>query len=125
MKVRLRFEVAIGNAPRHSLHSFSRLLQLKFRALRGHRRIAFEIMKHQFADPVSPLLLRGHGINRELQAIVRIFLRPRLPGLIDDIHSPVRQVVDPIDSSGNFRPRNLQIEPFFRMQNLRRSAAAT
>ena len=84
MKADLRLEVSGGDAARHSQYSFFRSLQLKLGAAGEDRNIAFEIMKHQSADRISPLLLCSHGVDRKLQAFVGIFLGSSLAGLVVD-----------------------------------------
>src|SRR5271165_6497560 len=64
MKSKLWVEVSSGDAPRHSQHPLSRLFQLKLRAPGEDGNVAFEIVKHQRAHAISPLLARGHGIDR-------------------------------------------------------------
>ena len=62
----------------------------------------------------------GHGVDGKLQALVGVFLRSSLTGLVvDDVHAAVGGAIDPVDSPGNFRAGDLHVEPFFRVQNLR------
>src|SRR5580700_3674449 len=119
MKADLGLEVSGGDAARRSQYSFSRSLQLKLGTAGEDRNVAFEIVKYQRSDLISPLLVCGHGINRKLQTLVGVFLGPSLAGLVvDDVHAAVGGAIHPIDSPGHFRAGNLHVEPFFRVQNL-------
>ena len=120
VKADLRLEVPSGDAARHGQYSFSRSLQLKLGAAGEDRNVAFEIVKHQGPDRISPLLICSHGVDRKLQALVCVFLGSSLTGLVvDNVYAAVGGAIDPIDSAGNLRAGDLHVEPFFRVQNFR------
>jgi hypothetical protein len=116
VEIWFRFEVPFRNASRHRLHAFARFFQLKLGSLRNHREVPFQIVEHQLSHAVSPLLACGHGINRELQALIGVLLRASLAGLVvDDRYASVGLAVHAIDSSCHFGSGDLNVKPFFRM----------
>src|ERR1700751_3874656 len=80
-----------------------------------------EVVKHETLSPVSPLLLSRDGIDRELQAFIRILLRARLACLVvDNRYASVTEIIDPINAASNRGPLQAEFEMFFRMQDLGR-----
>jgi hypothetical protein len=116
VEIWFRFEVPFRNASRHRLHALARFFQLKLGSLRNDREVPFQIVEHQLSHAVSPLLACGHGINRELQALIGVLLRASLAGLVvDDDNASVGLAVHAIDSSCHFGSGDLNVKPFFRM----------
>ena len=115
-----RFEDAISDALGGIFHAAPRAKQLGLGA-RGHDgNILFQVVKNQRAHGVSPLLLGGDRVERQLQALVGVFLIAGLAGLVvDDRHAAVGTAVDAVDASGDRGIADLNLKRLFGMQNLR------
>src|SRR6266446_1858186 len=84
------------------LHLHLSLVQLKFVANGGNRAVLFQVVELQAVCVISPLLLRGQGVDRELQTVVGILLGAWFSGFVVNNRDPsIAQIVDPVDSAGD------------------------
>src|ERR1700758_138466 len=82
LESRFRFEFSSGNFHSPFFHLGPSFLQLQIRARGRNRTVVFQVVKNEAIGVISPLVVRGEGVDRKLQALVRIFLRTWFAGLV-------------------------------------------
>src|SRR6266853_1698593 len=111
---KLRAVITPADSPR----ALPRGLQLKVRSPGDNFHIAVKIVEHHLPYAVSPLFAGSDCINRKLQALVRVFLRPCFSGfVVDNGYGSIGAAVHPVNSPRNLNLTHLQVEPFFCVQN--------
>src|ERR1700685_1695015 len=122
----LRLEYSIGNAACGLFDAQGRFLQLACTARGGDVDVLLQVVKDQSLDLVIPFFLRRHGVDGKLQTLVGVLLISRTAGLVVDYsYAAIGAAVDAVDASGDNGFSHTNIEPFFRVQNLRRNARAS
>src|SRR6266536_3937272 len=115
-----RYELAIGDSLSCGFHASTGGEQLCFAATGRYGHILFQVVENQCADGVPPFFPGGNCVQRQLQALVGIFLVSSLSGfVVDDSDRAIGPAIDAIDTAYNRDLSDAYLKRLFGMKNFR------
>lgn len=115
----LRIELSGSDSIRNIDHLGLRFFELQLVTGGSDSAVLLQVVEDETLGLISPLLARGDRVNRELQAVISIFLGASLSSLVvDDGDAALAKIIDSVNASRECRIPNAHLEVFFGMKYL-------